>query len=95
VITNIILDLVQGVVSIFAALLPHLSVPSWFTTDNLGGSLATSLGSLMAPLNHIFPIDALLTVLSAVLLVLPVVIAYEVFQWAWNHIPSIAGFGTH
>lgn len=89
-----IISLVVTVVSFFQGLLPSVSVPSWFTTDQLGGSLASSLGSLMAPVNHVLPLDALLTVLSEAMALLPVIVAYMVFQWAWDHVPTIAGFGT-
>jgi hypothetical protein len=90
-----LLGLVATVVGFFQGLLPSVTVPSWFTSDNFGSGLATSLGGLLAPLNNVLPIDALLSVLEALLLLLPVIVAYEAFQWAWNHVPSIFGFGTH
>lgn len=92
-ITTVILNIVSSVVSFFSSLLPTFSAPSWLTSDALGSSLASSIGSLVAPMNSILPVDAMLTVLQAMLLVLPVVILYDIFQWGWSHVPTIAGFG--
>jgi ABC-type uncharacterized transport system permease subunit len=92
-ITNLLIDLVSGVFSFFNALLPSVSVPSWFTT-NAASSITTKVGNLLAGMSGVIPINAFLTVLQEMLTFLPLALAYLIFDWAWGHCPTIAGCGT-
>lgn len=93
-ITNLVINIFTAVVSFFINLLPHLSVPSWFTSNGFTSTIADDVGGLLAPISSWFPVDALLNVVYAFLILLPVIAAYEVFEWVWRHVPTIAGFGT-
>lgn len=93
-ITDFVLGLVGAFFSTVNSIFPSLTVPSWFTTDNFGTTLAGSVGTLIAPLNAVVPLDPFLTVLHDGLELLPVVLAYLAFEWIWRHLPTIAGFGA-
>ena len=93
-IPNALIALVTTVVNFFQSLIPNVSVPSWLTTDALGSGLATTIGQFLSPLNAFLPVDAMINVLLALLVLLPLIIGYEIFQWAWEHVPEIFGFGT-
>jgi uncharacterized sodium:solute symporter family permease YidK len=94
VITTFLLSLFGAVISFFNGLLPSWTLPSWLTTEGFS-AVATTVGDFLAGPRGIFPVDATLTVLQEVLLLLPVILGYMIFQWVWNHVPTIAGFGTH
>lgn len=94
-ITNLLISLVVTSVSLFTSWLPSLAVPSWFSTSGVTTTIATDIGDLLGVMRPIFPVDALLTPLAAIVSLWPVIIAYVAFNWAWNHVPEIFGFGTH
>jgi hypothetical protein len=95
VITNALIALASGIVSVFNSLLPHFTAPSWFGASSGLSSVATYMGDVLSIFQPILPVDAIINVMAALFIILPVVGAYTVFQWIWNHVPSIAGFGTH
>jgi hypothetical protein len=93
VILTFLLTLFGAVVTFFNSLLPSWTLPSWLTTEGFS-AVATEVGDFLAAPSGIFPVDATLIVLQEVLLLLPVVLGYLIFQWVWDHVPTIAGFGT-
>jgi hypothetical protein len=93
-ITNLIIGLVDIVVTAFNALMPHLTLPTWLTTNAFSSTIADDVGGLLAPISAWFPVDAVLNCVYAALVLLPIFAAYSVFQWVWRHVPTIAGFGT-
>lgn len=93
-IVTALLTVVGVFFSAINAVFPSLTVPSWFSTDNFGTTLAGTVGTLIAPLNAVIPLDPFLTALHDGLELLPVVLAYLAFEWIWRHLPTIAGFGT-
>jgi len=94
-ITNTLISLVATIVSAITNLLPHLTVPAFFTTNQLGTSIAGTIGSLVGVVHAFIPVVPMLIVIAAVMPLWLLLVAYLVFQWVWNHIPTIAGFGTH
>jgi hypothetical protein len=48
---------------------------------------------MMAAVAPFIPVDVVLTVLTTVMLLWPVIFAYVVFNWVYRHVPSVAGFG--
>jgi hypothetical protein len=95
VITNALIGLASGIIGIFNSLLPHFTSPSWFGATSALSTVATYVGDVLSIFQPILPVDAMINVLAALFIILPVVAAYTVFQWIWNHVPIIAGFGTH
>ncbi len=95
-ITNALLLLINAVIGFFDALMPHFSPPTWLgSVSTFGSTLAQYLGGALGVVQPILPVDAMIQVAAALLTVLPVIGAYTVFQWVWNHVPMVAGFGTH
>jgi hypothetical protein len=97
-ITDWLISIMVSVVNFFDTLLPHFDMSSawfsWLTTNAFSTTIGNYVGGLLAPISSWFPVDAFLNVLYALLIFLPAVAAYEVFQWVWRHVPTIAGFGT-
>jgi len=94
VIVTGLIEIVVTVVGAFDALLPTFTLPSWLTSDAWSAGVANTVGGMLAAMQSWFPVDALLTVLHDVLVLLPALAAYAVFEWVWRHVPTIAGFGT-
>jgi hypothetical protein len=93
-ITNLLLDLVMGVVSFFDSFLPHVTMPSWLAGATvLPSGVASTIGGMMAAVAPFIPVDVVLTVLTSVMLLWPVIFAYVVFNWVYRHVPTVAGFG--
>lgn len=92
-IANLLIGMVSAFVTFFNNLLPSFTVPSWFRADALG-SFTTTVGDYLSGMRNVFPVDATLTVLSGVLQMLPVILGYMIFDWLWNHCPTILGCGT-
>jgi hypothetical protein len=90
VITNAIIGIIVVVVGFFDGLLPSIGVPSWFTTNATAGT-AADIGNALSAVKNVLPVDALLTVLHAFLLFLPLALGYLIFNWVWNHSPTIMG----
>ena len=91
-VTNALIDLVTFVLApIINALFPHLSLTGFtnFSTD-----AASTLAGYLGAMTPFFPVTFTLTILQVFVVMLPAIGAYVVFQWVWDHIPSIAGFGT-
>ena len=93
-ITSAIISLVVAIVNVFDALLPSFTLPSWLTSDSWASGVANTVGGMLAAIRGWFPVDPLLTVLHDLLVLLPMLAAYAVFEWVWRHVPTIAGFGT-
>ena len=93
-ITDALITLVNTIVGFFDSLLPLFTAPSWFTGSGLTVTVAQWIGSALAPMNQFLPVDAILNVLMTLFVLLPFIAAYTVFQWVWDHVPTIAGFGT-
>jgi beta-lactamase regulating signal transducer with metallopeptidase domain len=68
------------------------NVPQWLTDPGSAVDLAVSK---LAPLGSILPVGLMVTLLwVGVCVILPVVVGIMVVQFLWDHMPSIAGFGT-
>ena len=93
-ITDALITVVNTVVGAFNALFPSLTLPTWFTSDTIGSTVANYIGGMLGAVHSWFPVTAVLTVLSAVVTMLPLIAAYLVAEWVWRHVPTIAGFGT-
>lgn len=94
-ITNGLLEVVTAILSGLFSLIPSFSMPTWLSSATAFPSgVASSIGGYLHAVEPYFPIDTILTVLASVLELWPVVIGYLVFQWVWEHLPTIAGFGT-
>jgi hypothetical protein len=94
-ITTAIIDLINTVIAGFDSLFPSFSLPSYFS----GGSLIPSgvVNFFAAAFNTIspfFPSALFLAVLVALADLWPIVLAWIVANWVYNHIPTIAGFGV-
>lgn len=92
-ITDFLISIVSSIISFFDNLLPTMTVPSWFTT-NATSAIVHTLGDFLAAVSGFLPVDAVLTVLQSVVTFLPVAILYLLFNWTWQHVPTVAGFGT-
>lgn len=91
-----VLRLVSAILGGFFSLLPSWSMPSWLSSGTAFPSgLASTVGGYLHVVAPFIPVDLMLTILGAVFSLWPAIIGYLVFQWVWNHIPEIAGFGTH
>ena len=75
----------------FNALMPHVDVSGFVSASTDAGQ---TIGGYLITANRIFPVDTMLSILSLFLALLPALAAYMVFQWVWDHLPNIAGFGT-
>lgn len=91
ILDGIIAFVVDFVAPFLNSFLPHLSLG---TVPSVVQSAADTLGSAVAFLGPIVPVDVVLAWLAVLSVLLPAVAAYFVFNWVWRHIPTIAGFGT-
>lgn len=91
-ITDVFIELIVKVIGPFInGFLPHLSLSSTVTAIQNG---AGTLGSALEVASPVVPWGVVFDWLGVLLVVLPVLGGYMVFQWVWDHIPSILGFGT-
>jgi hypothetical protein len=68
------------------------NIPQWLTDPTSAVDLAVSK---LAPLASILPLGLMIQLLYVgVCVVLPVVVGVMVVEFIWDHMPSIAGFGT-
>lgn len=67
-ITEFLLDLIEGAVSWLVGLLPDFTLPSWLTDGSIGSTLS-DLGSKVAPVSSWFPTAVLVSVIGVVLIV--------------------------
>lgn len=80
-IVQILLDFFFNFLNMFVYLLPDVpELPS-----GLDSSL-TSLGSIVSPVNSIFPLATLFTILSIILVFEASVFAFKTFNWIYNKI---------
>jgi hypothetical protein len=94
VITDFFLTIILSVVEFFDSFLPHVTMPSWLAGSTvLPSGVASTIGGMMAAVAPFIPVDVVLTVLTTVMLLWPVIFAYVVFNWVYRHVPSVAGFG--
>ena len=93
-ITNVLIAIVTGALGAFNSLFPSVTLPSWFTSDAIGSTVANYVGGLLGAIGGWFPVDTTLNILFAIVTLLPFIAAYIVAEWVWRHVPIIAGFGT-
>lgn len=94
-IVNGFLVVLTSALSAIFSVLPSWSLPSWISSGAAFPSgIAADIGGLLQPIRPYFPIDTILTVMSSVFGLWPVILAYMAFEFVWRHIPTIAGFGT-
>jgi hypothetical protein len=68
------------------------NIPQWLSDPGSAVDLAVSK---LAPLASILPVGLMVTFLYVgVCIVLPIVVGIMIMQFVWDHLPSIAGFGT-
>ncbi len=93
--TNLILDLINAILTGFNALFPHFSLPSYFSSGSIIPSgVVDFLAASLYTVSSFFPSSLILAVLVAIANLWPIVLAWVVANWIYNHIPTIAGFGT-
>lgn len=91
-ITDILIELVVKVLGPFLnSFLPSISLGSTVTRVLTG---ALDVGQLLRLASIIVPIGVLTAWLTVFFAVLPLIGAYIVAQWVWDHVPMILGFGT-
>lgn len=94
-ILNLILGLLSSLIYAVDSILPHFTMPSFLTTTTLIPSNVVSfMASGLALISPVFPSGVLLNIVEGVSTLIPIVGVYVIFNWVYNHIPSIAGFGT-
>jgi hypothetical protein len=93
-ITDLLISLAELIFAPLNALLPALHFPSWASSAQLTTSVGTELGGYLAAVKGVVPVDVLLTVIDDVLVMWEVLVFYLLFEWVWDHVPTIAGFGT-
>jgi hypothetical protein len=85
------------VLNLFTSLFDQLpsdvnNIPQWLSDPGTVVSLAVSK---IGPLGSILPLGLMVTLLYiGVCVVLPVVVGVLIVQFVWDHMPTIAGFGT-
>jgi hypothetical protein len=89
-ITDGIFVVLSAVIGFFDRLLPSFTVPSWFTSNATSG-ITTAVGDGLSAVKNVLPVVAMLNVLHAFLLFLPLALGYMIFDWVWNHSPTIMG----
>ena len=93
-ITNVILTVVNVVISATDALLPHLTIPSWLSAGTLIPSgVSNTIGAALYTASPILPAAIFAEIFVGVASMWPFVAAYTVAQWVFRHVPTIAGFG--
>ena len=91
-----VLQVVALVIGGFVNLLPPAVMPTWIASGTvLSAPVAAEIAGYVRAAAPFLPIDTILTILVSILQFWPAIAAYLVFSWVWNHIPTIAGFGTH
>lgn len=71
--------------------MPHLSLG---TLPTVAATVLSRLGAFLRLLTPIIPVGVVVSWVEVWLVVWLAAAGYIVFDWAWRHIPSIAGFGT-
>ncbi len=95
-ITDFIITILTAIVSFLDSLLPHLTIPSWLTAGNLiPTSVSNFVGEALNTISPFFPTVILAEIFVGIASMWPFVAAYAVAQWVWDHVPTVAGFGTH
>lgn len=91
-ITNLLIDLVVGILSPIFSLLPSGSLVDYFPI--LATPLLYDVGAKLAPLNSWLPIQESVVLLSVYVgFIVPALLVYKAANWLYRHIPSIGGFG--
>lgn len=94
-ITGFLLLLVDAILHGIDALFPSWSMPSYFASGSIIPSgVVDFLAAGFYTISPFFPSALILAVLVAIADLWPVVLAWIVANWIYNHIPTIAGFGT-
>ena len=95
-ITNVIINIITTIINFLDGLLPHLTMPSWLVAGNLIPTAASNfLGEALYTIAPFFPSTIIAEIFVGICSLLPFIAAYTVAQWVWNHVPTVAGFGTH
>lgn len=90
-----ILSLVTAVISAFDSLFPSFSLPSFFSGGSLiPSSVVNFFAAGFYTISPFFPSALVLSLLVAIADLWPVILAWIVANWIYNHIPTIAGFGV-
>lgn len=88
---DLLIDLVLVLVGPILDLLPDLDLSALTAQVTVG---AQTVGGWAMMLNPALPVSEVISILAALAVIMPVVLAYKVFSWVWRHVPTVAGFGT-
>jgi hypothetical protein len=95
VIIDDILSIVSALLRGFFDLLPSWTLPSWLAAGTAFPSgVAATIGGYLRVVAPFLPVDVCLTVIGSILSLWLAIVGFLVFQWVWEHVPTIAGFGT-
>ena len=95
-VTSLLLDLVNVILSGINAILPHFTMPSWLTAGSLiPSSVSNFVGAALYAISSVFPVSVVTEIFVGVASMWPFVAAYTVAQWVFQHLPTIAGFGIN
>lgn len=85
---------IEIVCAFFGFLVGKLPVGSVTVSASTAGSdAATAILNGLGALSGLVPVQFFLTVVVAFLLMIPVVLILLVFEWGYEHLPTVAGFG--
>ena len=94
-ITDLLLQAVITVIHGLDAIFPTFSLPSYFSGGAIIPSSVTSfLAAGFYTVSPFFPSALVLALLVAIANLWPVVLAWIIANWVYNHLPTIAGFGV-
>jgi hypothetical protein len=92
VITDALIKLVVTFVApLLNHFLPHLTLG---TLPHHLGTYENNFGTWLGILNLVIPVQLLFIWLVIFFTVLPAIAAYIAFQWVFDHLPNIFGWGT-
>ena len=95
-ITTLILNLVNVILSGINAILPSFTMPAWLVAGSLiPSSVSNFVGAGLYAISPVFPVTVVTEIFVGVASMWPFVAAYTVAQWVFEHLPTIAGFGIN
>lgn len=93
-ILDFLLGLLSTVVGWVNDLAPSFTVPSWLATNPLSTSTAVTIGHWLGSFDDFVPVRFLVSLLPALFVCILARLAFAVFMWVWEHLPTLWGFGT-
>lgn len=94
-IPGFLLAVIDVIIRGFNALFPSFSLPSYFSSGSIiPSSVVDFFAAGFYTISPFFPSALMLALLVAIADLWPIVLAWIVANWIYNHIPTIAGFGV-